>query len=417
LMHDLCLDEGLVQPLYDSYCLSNVRGTVMSLFGRSEKRLPDDVFDGVSLEGIEKVVLFVFDGFGMREWRRHTDGFVGALSSRGRVKEITSTFPSTTSTALTTISTGLTPQQHGLIEWYLYVKELDEIILTLPFSPLGSKGYDVLLKRTSPRILFSGTPISMELKREGIGTYSFLNRQIARTGYSRLVHAGSTVVPYASSSDLTVALRRHLESSNGPSFFYVYWSFIDTIEHSYGPATDESDLEAHSISHALKVGLLDRLSGQAASRTLFLATADHGQIFSPSEEALLLNRYRKLVNSFAVSRRGRPVLPWGSPRDVYIMVEPEMLEETLAYLRERIGGVADVIRAESAVRAGLFGRGRPSRRFADRVGNIMLLPRGTGSVWYRHPGVEPPHLKGQHGGLHPDEMRIPFAAARASSLL
>lgn len=411
------LERGLVLPLYDSYCLSNIHGTVMSLFGKREGGLPGDVFDGVSTEGVENVVLFVFDGFGLNEWRRHSDGFVGALSSRGRVTQITSTFPSTTSTALTTISTGLTPQQHGLIEWHMYVKELDEIILTLPFSPLGSKGYDLLLRRASPRILFSGTPITRTLRREGICTYSFLNRQIARSAYSSVAQSGSTIVPYASSSDMAVALRRALETARGPSFFYVYWSFIDTIEHSYGPATDESELEASSVSHALKVGLLDKLSGQAASRTLFLATADHGQIFSPSEDAVMLNRYRRLVRSFARGASGRPVLPWGSPRDVYVMVVPEELESTLSYLREKLGGVAYVISTESAVRAGLFGRGRPSRRFLERVGNVLLLPRGTGSVWYRHPGVEPPHLKGQHGGLHPDEMNVPFAAAKASSLL
>lgn len=70
-----------------------------------------------------------------------------------------------------------------------------------------------------------------------------------------------------------------------------------------------------------------------------------------------------------------------------------------------------------AIASWLFGRGVPAKAFLQRVGDVLILPTGTGSVWYRHPGVRPPDMVGQHGGLHPDEMTVPFAAARASALL
>jgi hypothetical protein len=419
MVRDLGFGEGTVLPEYGSHCLSGIPSTLLSLFGIRDGRpgLPDDVFEGVDTTGIEKVVFFVFDGFGFREWKRQERaGFVRSVSEHGRVTPITTVFPSTTSTALTTLATGLTPQEHGLIEWYMYLSELDMVIETLPFSPMGAGRGDQLRSIADPRVLFEGETIYKRLRASGVGVQSFLPKSIAQSGYSSVAHEGTDVVAYSKASDLVASLRSRIESAPAPSLFYVYWPVVDTVEHVYGPDTEEARLEADMISHELSEGLALRLGGSTAGRTLFIATADHGQILSPTRDAFRLDGDALLLEGLEVSREGRKMLPWGGTRDLYLQAKSESLEELREHLSQVLGDRASVLKTSDVAGSGLFGTGPPSEKLESRVGNLMVLPTGKNGVWYQHPGVEGHGMRGVHGGLHADEMTIPFAVARGTSV-
>ena len=253
----MLLPPNAVRPDYSGYCLSNVPSTIESIFGVDPARpiLPRDALGDVDPSGVENVVLLLCDGLGYNEWRRQQEkGFIGAISNKGSVRPITTVFPSTTAAALTTVSTGLTPQEHGLPEWYVYLEELGEIIVTLPFARAGESGRDTLVGVVDPRSLFDGETIFQRLTKEGIRCTSLTNRGVANSAYSRVSRAGTHGVPYASASDMSVSLRRLLEKSRGPNLFYVYWSYVDTIEHIYGPNTDESAVEASLVSDAFQEG-------------------------------------------------------------------------------------------------------------------------------------------------------------------
>lgn len=418
MVQDIGFAKGSVLPKYGSRSLLEVPGTLLSLLGLSggRSKLPESVFEGIDTTGVDKVVLFLFDGFGYREWTRQKEGgYVRLMTERGRVTPITSVFPSTTSTALTTLATGLSPQEHGLIEWYMYLAELDMIIETLPFSPMGGGRGDQLAGSIDPRVLFEGETVYKRMVSDGVGVHTFLPGGIARSNYSSMVHEGTEMHPYPRPSDLVPSLRKTLEESSGPAFYYVYWPMIDTVEHSYGPNTEESKLEATMMSQLLAEGLT-KLNDAAARNTLFLATADHGQIFSPIRDALMLDDYEWLTSSLADSRDGRKILPWGGTRDIYLQVIDALLDETRRHLSEALGDSAKVFPTADVVRSGLFGTGEPAPRFKRHVGNLMILPSGTKSVWYRHPNVKPSDLMGVHGGLHEDEMMIPFAVIRGSAI-
>jgi len=411
--------EGLMKPDYEGYCLSNVTPSILSLFGveAGRPRLPSDAFGSTESSGVDNVVLFLLDGMGQREWARHKQGFIGRMNERGSVAEITSVFPSTTAAALTSLSTGLTPQEHGLPEWFVYLKEVDMIIATLPFSPMGYPGRDSLLGRVSPSVLFDGSTLHSRLRREGIPVVSFINRQIASGAYHGKSQRGNRVVPYVSSSDLSVSLRREVEEARRPTYFYVYWSMVDNIEHKYGPNSDESTVEAASFSFAMKAGFLNRLDRKTAKRTLLLVSADHGQVNVDPGRTKYLNNYRKLVASFARSAAGNPILPSGSARDVFLHVREDGLDSVYDYLADKLSRFARVLKTSEAISEGLFGINKPSKKFLERAGNILILPRGKELVWYRFKDVPPLDLRGHHGGLHPDELLIPFGSARASALL
>jgi hypothetical protein len=413
------LPPGAVKPDYSGYCLSNVTPTILSIFGVKETRptLPKGALGDAEPSEIENVVLLMCDGFGYNEWKRQTGkGFVGAMAKKGSVRPITTVFPSTTAAALTTVSTGLTPQEHGLPEWFVYMDELEEVVVTLPFTRLGDSGRDTLVGSYDPRSLFNGRTIFQKLRDRGVRCTSVTNRSLAQTAYSTVSRAGSDVVAYSTASDLSVSLRRLIERARGRNMFYVYWSYVDTIEHMYGPNTDEAEVEASVISHALQEGFLSKLDRGAARRTMVVMTADHGQIAVSPEKTLYMNRWGSLMKALDRSPSGKVIPPWGSARDAYLRVKEERLDETQEYLRKKLRGVASVLKTEDAVREGLFGINRPSRKFRRRIGNLMVLPHGTKTVWYRYRKRESLDLRGHHGGMHPDEMTIPLASARLSDL-
>ena len=379
-------------------------------------QLSTDLLSDFDLSGVENVVLLVVDGLGMNEWRRQGDaGLVRDLTRGGRVNEVTTVFPSTTAAALTTLATGLTPQEHALPEWFVYMKEVNSVVATLPFSFIGDWGRETLKGRMRPRALFRGTTLFRRLNDAGVVTYSFINRSLVDSTYTTLVHRDSRVLPYSSSSDLTASLRRTVESARGPSFLYVYWSRVDSVEHEYGPNTDESELEAASISFLLHTGFIGRLSRQAAKRTLIIVTADHGQVRVDPEDTLYLNRYRSVTSKFR-KVGGKRITPAGSPRDVFLHMEEESVDETQKVLSDRLAGSATVLKTEDAIRAGLFGLNTPSKKFRERVGDLLILPHGTGTVWYRGGRGYDLELRGLHGGLSGEEMTVPLALGRVSEL-
>ena len=410
---------GSLKPDYAGYCLSNVPSTVLSLLGVNPHRttLPRDALGTAEASGVENVVLMLFDGLGYRELSKQTGrGFFGSLAAGGSIRPITTVFPSTTAAALTTVSTGLTPQEHGLPEWFVYMDELAEVIVTLPFAKAGEQGRDTLVGRIKPRFLFDGTTIFQHLKKEGVRSHSLTNRALAYTAYSKESRRGSEVLPYVSASDLAVSLRRRLERARGRNLFYVYWSYIDTIEHVYGPNTPESEVEASLISHAFQEGFVSKLGREEAKKTLIIATADHGQVNVVPKTTVYMNGFRKLPSFLARGPSGNVIPPWGSARDAYLRVREDKLDEAKEYLETRLEGIASVMKTKDAIEEGLFGVNKPSRKFRRRVGNLMVLPHDKKTVWYRYREGDSLDLKGHHGGLSKDEMTIPLAVARVSDI-
>jgi len=138
--------------------------------------------------------------------------FLENLAEKGDVFPLTSVFPSQTTNALTTLNTGLTPQEHGLFEYYLYLKEVDMIVNTLRFEPLGSTHRDELFEKGfNPNLLFKGKVIQNTLEEAGIKTFVHMNIAYAFSRYSSLFFEDSTLVPSFKSSDLIIRLRKKLE--------------------------------------------------------------------------------------------------------------------------------------------------------------------------------------------------------------
>jgi len=416
--------EGeFIYPFYEKYCFSNIPSTILRFFNIKTERpiLPSELHrDEVEIENCNKILLLLIDGLGYDQWLRYSRDyeFLDVFSQKGVVSPITTVFPSTTAAALTTINSGLTPQEHALLEWFVYFEEIDMIINTLPFTQLGKEGQDRLLEiGADPKILYRGKTIHQTLRKAGVKSLTLMSRRYANSCYSKLVNKGSTRIPFISYSDMAVNLRESLRKEKGPAYFHVYLGNLDSIEHEYGPHTDQYYAELSLLSFSLKTELLRKVDRKTAEETIVLVTSDHGQLNISPEETIYLNRFRKLVRSFQKSRKGKPILPTGSPRDVFLHIEPSKLEETHEFLMRKLGKKARIMKTDEAIKAGLFGMGKPEREFHERVGNLLVIPYENNTIWYEHLKGKRFDLLGHHGGLSEEEMLVPFAIAKLSELM
>ncbi len=413
--------NGFLYPQYNGYSLYNVIPTIFNLLEIKNTKIPLSLDLEKYKNKKNKIVFFLVDGLGFNQYKKLLNkiDFLKSLSAKGLVYPITSGFPSTTSASLTTIATGLTPQEHGLFEWNLYMEELGEIIQTLPFSSLGktARANSLLHKGVRPELLINKPTVYEALEKEKVQSYVFHSQSVSESVYSMVSTGTAKRISYRYLSDLIISLRKSILAKEGPAFFYVYWSGIDSQGHKFRPDSEEYFVEAKIFFDSLGKEFFAHLEKEKVKNTLFLMTSDHGQVPVDPKKTIYLNSDKKLVEAFEVNKIGEKILPWGSPRDVFLAIKEGKREEIVFYLKEAYGKYALILKTEEAVEMGLFGDGSPSSEFLQRLGNIVILPFRENTIWYEHIKGELFEFKGHHGGLTEDEMLIPFALAKFEDLI
>jgi len=374
----------------------------------------------VAYENSSKIILLLIDGYGYNQWLGfyRKSKFFAEISQKGSVSPITTVFPSTSAAALTTINTGFTPQEHALPEWYIYFKEIDMIVKTLHFTPLGMRSQDLLQELGfNPDILYTGNTVYQTLKKEGVKSYVLIKASNADSCYSKIIHRGSTILPFISYADMFARLAKLIKTEKGPAYVYIYLDNLDRIGHLYGPQSVEYSTELSLFSYSMMKEFLEKADSKKAKEVLLLVTSDHGQVSISPEDTIYLNGFQMLSNAFKRSKTGQPILPTGSPRDVFLHIKHDMCEAIFTSLSDKLRANANIMKMNQAVKSGLFGIGKPIKEFLDRVGDLLILPFNNRTIWYEHTEGERVRFLGYHGGLNEDEMLVPLALIKLNDLL
>ena len=413
-----------VYPKYDENCISQIPGTILKLFGiqkqNNNEALDDPLLKTVLPDRLSKIVLLVIDGFGFNQFLHiHKENtFLSNLVNKGEVYPKTSVFPSQTTNALTTLNTGLTPQQHGLFEYFVFLKNIG-LVNTLRFERLGKSSPSSLLEEGfDPSILlYKSRTIHEALLESGIASFTHMHASNALNICSKLIFRGSQISSSQNAFETISALRSNLESNRDKkAYFFLHLDTLDTISHVYGPGSFEYYEELSWLTYLLEKELVDKIDPQIAKETLLLVTADHGSVNVNPAETTYLNYLPKTLLNLKNGPDRKPIMPTGSPREVFLHIKENKLQETKEWLIQKISGKAQVLETSEAVESGLFGSGVPSQGVLDRLGNLMILPYVNGTVWFESPGGCKLSYLGQHGGLSEQEMLVPFGAASLNSL-
>lgn len=398
---------GYVRPAYDGRSFWNVPATVGSVLGVDIGGTPlaSEVFT-CETSAIETVVVVVVDGFGFEQYARHhaDHEFFARLTDRTDVWPLTSVFPSETAAAMGTYMTGRPPVEHGLIGWNIPMK--NTVIESLPFeTKAGDNAGDALgIER---EMLREGPSIAQQFHEAGVSTRQIIPEAVV-TGDAGL--SSVTQLPYEDLDGFSDQLRAAITRTNG--FVHAYLPHVDGAAHEVGTSGAKYRETLDSVSTAL-TRAIGKLSATTTERTLLVVTADHGHVDTAPEKNVDLLQRDRIADVIETDAHGTPLLGGGG-RNVHFYAEdatPEQIQKTLT---EEFEEQALVLTREQALTERLFGPGEPSDTFERQCGDVLLIPDER-TMWYENEADELEFI-GFHGGLHPDELLVPFAAVAVSDL-
>jgi len=396
-----------MRPIYSDYSFAQIPQTIRyCLTDSDQKGVPfgkrDDLY-----QKYDAVVLLFVDAFGWRFFEQYhqRSPFLRRAVEQGLVSKLTSQFPSTTAAHVTTIHTGLPVGESGVYEWYYYEPQLDRIIAPLLFSFAGDTDRNTLASTgISARALYPSQTFYQDLQTHGVDSIAFQHHNFAHSPYSKTVTNGARTVSYRTLPEALVNLGQLLERQKRKTYYFVYVDTIDTICHRYGPDAPHTAAEIETFLAIMELIFSNNLASKK-QRTLFLLTADHGQIrIDPATTIYLNQRFPEILPFLATNRAGQPLVPAGSSRDMFLHIKDAYLDQAQAFLQQALAGRAEIYRVQELIDQGFFGTTSPSAAFMSRVGNLVILPHAHETVWWYEAGRFEQKFYGSHGGLSREEM-------------
>ncbi len=400
------IDDHLARPLYQGYSYAQLPPLVEAVLAGGTTTLPAKAVD--LSPAPRHVVLILVDGFGWSYFQRFADElpFLRRIVSDGIVSKLTAQFPSTTSAQITTLHTGLPLGESGILEWFYYEPILGEIFSPLKCKTLNADGLSAVDADQHP--VYPFPTLYQALGRQGVTSHCYQLEQYARSAYSLAVTRGSNIVPFRTLPEATVHLAERLRGADGPSYHCVYFDVIDVISHRHGPDSAFIAAEIRALFGLLETEVRRAFSGTDA---LVLVTADHGHIqVDPSRPVFVDDRVPAVTRWLQADPSGRPLLPGGSPRDMFLYVHPKHVDEAYEALSDGLSDCATVHRTADLVDGGYFGD--VTVRLQERLSSLTVLPHPHEMVWWSGQAERKLAFRGHHGGLSRDELEIPLLAWR-----
>ena len=377
--------KGLVTPNYSGLGISDIIPSVQKGFGLPSQRGLQNL-DPSMFKDVKNVVFFVCDGLGY--------DFLNKTSLLKKMEgfPITSVAPSTTPVALSTLATGLTPQEHGLIGFWLYLEELGDVVSMLRFGPASDMGsyQDVGIL---PEIFFPSKTTFETLGKKGISSAVVNKKDFAQSPLSQMIYRGAEMLPYHELPELFSKAHSFL-NKRGKKFLYLYWDNIDVISHMEGTKSKILKEQLAELE-----GELERFLGKLKPGTLFLLTGDHGEINIPMRKSESLLNHPDLLKNLAAP-------PSGEFRLVYLYAKRGKKPAVKDYLESHFSKKAYVLESSQLIERGFLGVGKPMKETLARIGDFTLIAKDN--YLFTYPFLEGRGDIGFHGGLSKEEMLVPF---------
>lgn len=400
-------DRRLTLPAYGGRSIGNIAASVLRAFGAEPVPSSPPLLPPVDhtllppelVTGARVVVLIVVDGLSRIARERVSESF-----ARGPAPVVdatlTSVFPSTTAAALTSLQLGVAPASHGMVGYTLFIPSVGRVVNMVTFKPVD--GSQLAVQAIDLPSFLSIPTVYDHLAHDGIESVIVSHKEYARSPLT-IVQSGDTpYLGHRTAAEMAGLLRRQV-STPGRRFVFGYWAGIDMLAHTYGPASDQCDLELRLLDQALRDGFLEPLARSGEDVAVML-TADHGHT------TVLEDRVRSL-NDLSTVAGGWSGPPTGERRSVGLNLRGDNAREILG---RAIGDEGLLVSAEEAIAAGLYGPPPHHPELLDRVGNTLLLSTGAASFPYRPSRKDGGNeiSPGAHGSLTHEEMIVPFIVWR-----
>ncbi len=354
-------------------------GSLVNLVAELERRLTGTARHpglhsdlAAAIPAAESYVLMLFDGLGDHQLA-HT---AAAPLAAARVGSVTSGWPTTTTVSMATIATGMTPIEHGLLGYQLRVPETGHVVNTIKWTTQWGEPIDHDLWGFLPM-----PNLWERLASHGIEPVTLQPWNFDDSPMSRMLYRGCRFEAW-DDEDEAADIAAELTRVPGRLVFF-YLPHVDFAAHVSGQASDDYT-EAITLASRMWERMVRRLPAHAIA----VGTADHGHVDVPEDRRINIPKKDHDERDFG-----------GDPRAPFVYGEVESLAAEL--------GVDFALRETMAH---WWGPGTPHPGFAGRAPDGILLPRPGWVVFHKHADER---LIGQHGGLTPEEVRIPLLVGRS----
>lgn len=403
-------DKGMIHPHYGGYSIANLPASIcrwLEIPPLLDNALAQEITNVIP-PSFQHVILLLVDGLRLDNFVR---GFEETLERNNNqelnhilrdsvIFPLTSISPSTTSAAITTLWTGQLPAEHGIIGYELFLKEFG-VTANMIFHSISSFNNEpgsIYRSGFNPSTFLPVELIGPHFRKHGVIPYAFQHASIASSGLSRMLLKDVNSIPFENFETLRRSVKNMLLSnSQSKTYSYIYWSEFDTHSHHCGPNSKKIIEEWNRFFEGVCQIMRDiHLSG--IKDTLFILTADHGQV--PTE---ILDEY-ELFNHPDLLKH-LILLPTGESRLPYLFIKTGHECEVQDYLKSHWQRDFSMIPSDKVLSSGLLGNAPPHQTTVDRMGSHVVFPKKNAYWWWVR---KKNHLLGRHGGLSEEEMLVPF---------
>ncbi len=405
-IHSLPEITDSIHPYYQGFSIANLPSSISRWLGIPDIGYSplDPLISNHFQNEYQNVIFLLVDGLGLNLFEHlfemSSKSNHALINNQGSLFPLTSITPSTTSAALTTLWTGRLPAEHAYIGYELFLKEYGLIanmithhVATIIEDPVNIKraGFD-------PGSFLDVPTLGAHFRKNKIRPVSFQHESIYSSGLSEMLLNNVERIPYLDIEDLWDAFRNILDKyRNEKAYLYIYWSGLDTASHLEGPESEAIFAKLKEFILSLE-RFLEKLMRNGKNDTLFILTADHGQIGTDIVADYELKNHPDLLKNLIMQ-------PTGESRMPFLFIKKKSEDRVRDYLESHWNNQFLLINSNEVLESGLLGKGEIHPSTRDRFGSHIVFPLENAYWWW--PKKEN-HLLGRHGGLSREEMLVPL---------
>jgi len=369
-----------VFPDWDNSIL-NVSATMQDYLGVTNDIPKLRPLQSALSRGYKNVVLVVVDGMGMSILDRH----LSKSFLRSHVAQtVTGVFPSTTTNATTSLMSATYPAQHGWFAWAMNFADVNQTVMLFKNADYYTgepMAMDDFARTRLPYINFYADA--------NIDAYTLMPRQI------QMKPNAGDIGYFDNTRDMFHQLDT-LCAAGGQKFVYTYHCDLDSTMHKYGPSSRQTKKMAKSLDRGFR-----KLAARNTD-TLFVITADHGQI----DVAGCVDIWRDadvmecLAQNISLDPRGAAFHIKSGMHDKFVAAMEKYKPDFALYPTDDL------------INKNIFGPFAKNRN-REFLGDFIAIGTGTNKILSMAPGKENSSktnapYRGHHTGLTPEEMVLPL---------
>ena len=361
----------MIYPNYKNNIV-NIAGSIEKYFDlKSEVSSLGEIDEILYSYKPKNVVVILFDGMG---YNLINEKLPNSFLTNNIVKRVTSTCPSTTTSATTSIMTGKYPCTHGYLGWDMYYKKENAFVTMFtnkykdsdeeyPFN-IAQKYFP--FKTITDRILENGKY------------------------YSKIVFPIKYEETYNDIDEMLLMIKSNLNIKE-KNYVYAYYMDPDSMLHVNGNDSKE-------VLSILKM-INDKCEKFAndLNDTLLIITADHGHI---DNDYIYLCDYPDLFDLITSN-------VWLEGRCCAFNVTDKVLFKEL--FNKYFSEYFKLMSKDEVIESKLFGLNNENKYFEDLIGDFIALAKSDKIFKYKRGG----HIfKSNHAGFTEKEMYVPLIMVR-----